>query len=59
MKTYRVFWIYYGINGAEEGSTLMQAKSPLQVEEEFYRYNRPFWKDDWSIGYSAEMVKEA
>ena len=45
MKTYIVIWTYYGINGAEQGSLRMEAESPEAAEEEFYRYNRPAWKD--------------
>ena len=58
MKTYLVIWIYYGIDGAEEGCNRIHAKTPQAAEAEFYKYNRPFWKDEWKIGYSVEGIRE-
>ncbi|MBQ9611564.1 MAG: hypothetical protein IJV14_03100 [Lachnospiraceae bacterium] len=58
MRTFIVIWTYYGINGAEQGSLRIEAESPEAAEEEFYRYNRPAWKDEWNIGYVAEGIEE-
>ena len=58
MKEFMVIWSYYGLRGAEQGVLRIEAESPEAAEEEFYRYNKPAWKDDWNIGYVVEGVEE-
>ena len=58
MKLYRVIWTYYGTNGAEQGCNYIHAESHEAAEGQFYEYNRPFWKDEWRLGYCVEGVEE-
>ncbi len=56
MKTYVIFWMYYGIRGNEEGRIRISAESSEKAAEEFYQYNRPC--DKHNIGYEILCIEE-
>jgi hypothetical protein len=57
MKTFIIYWVYYGIRGAEEGRIKVKARSEGQAEQIFYNRNGSFNKDSM-MGYVVEGVEE-
>jgi len=58
MNTYKIFWLYYGIRGNEEGITTLTANSPEEAAEKFYRHNRPACCDDHYLGFEILDIEE-
>ena len=56
MSKYCVAWTYFGIRGAEEGFTTVEAPSGAEAEERFCEGKR-IWKPG-DFGYMVNWIEE-
>lgn len=59
MRTYRIGWEYIGIRGNEIGSSLIDAESAADAEDQFCSVNRifnPFRPEEF--GYMVNWIEE-
>jgi hypothetical protein len=55
--TFRLYWEYFGIRGAEFGTTLWEAWDAADAEGEFYKLNHPF-RPEHETGYMVNAIEE-